>query len=271
MRKRPRLNFILGMMLAALLATAFAACGNDDDNGDAPDDLPGDDAAANGDDVNGVDDSIDDAADDEGIDDEFANGDDEPVNGDDAASLEDALESQEQQTFSITYEIESNGDLITMTIHNDPPRSAMSMQGQFEGMEMSEFTTINDGEDTYVCTADEGEPMCMRMEGMGADMFGDEDLFFLDQDEFLRDIAGEDDTVVSPTSSRTIAGQDADCFDVSDGTGDGTVCISQSHGVVLLVEGTFEGETIRMEVTDFSDTPDPDAFEPPYPVMDFGN
>ena len=72
---------------------------------------------------------------------------------------------------------------------------------------------------------------------------------------------------VLSTSSRNIAGEDANCYTVSgpDIEGEAEMCLS-SEGVPLFTKETAAGVETTMEATDFSHDVSDSDFEPPYPV-----
>jgi hypothetical protein len=271
-----RIPALLSLVLVALLTLALVACGNDDDSDPAPpapngtptetpsDD--GDDDDANGDDA---DDNVD--TDRPTPDDSDAgNGDD---NGDDTAraieAIRRAAEAREQRTLSVTYDIDWGMGTLTIETNSDPPRYSVAMSGDF-GEGFGSFVSIYDGTDNYLCTEEEGVGTCLSFPGDASDFLDDDLFFFLQSEEILGEIAEEEGATIRQVQGRTIAGLQAECYEVSSPEGDGVICISPAMDAVLLIEGTLEDETFRMEVTSISDRPDPSSFEPPYPVIDFG-
>jgi hypothetical protein len=261
MTNRSRFALFLSLGLVAILSLALVACGNDDDdngvpsddaNGAPTDDVDDDDAAPPPDDANGDDD---------------VNGNDDPE--DLAEALRRAAEGQQERPLSITYEIQwMEDEVMQWRIDRDPPRYAMRVEGDFGDGEMGSFAFIFDGEYSYSCIDEDGG-FCMRFEGE-EDQFLDEFLFF-DQEELLREIAEEEGAELRPTSGQTFAGISGECFEATTVEGSGVVCVSTQFNILLFAEGTFDGEYSRMEVIEFSDSPAPNAFEPPYPVMDLGD
>lgn len=270
MRKNGKLSLFLGTLLAGVLSMALVACSDDDDDGDGNGDAEPTATQAT-DDGNGSDPeptaTTDDGNDDGDAEDDNGNGD---GNGDDERDplerLREAADNQGERTMSVTYEIEFDGEIMTMQLSSDPPRQATHFTGSGE---LGTFATIDDGENSYWCSSDAGEEMCIEMESGGGGLFGEE-LFQFEADDLLEEVTADADMQVTRAGSRTIAGQSADCYEFSGVDGDGVMCVSGDN-IVLLIEGTFEGETIRMEVTEYSDQPDDSAFEPPYEVMSMGD
>jgi len=74
---------------------------------------------------------------------------------------------------------------------------------------------------------------------------------------------------VVSTSSRNIAGEDADCYTIrsSDLEGDAEICLSK-EAVPLYTKSTAQGAESTLEATAFSRDVSDSDFQPPYPVTD---
>lgn len=262
MRQRTRPHLSAGLVLAFLLGFGLTACGNDD----AP--ATGE-PAPNGPTATPAEDTATATAtrerDDRGHENTATPATDDAADQGQASETPDAAQ---REPLSIAYEVEAQGELVRITLDSDPPRYAMYMQGDF-GLGPGTFVTIFDGENSYWCTDDGQEELCLELESDAANPFIDDRVFMADRDDTLRDLGGED-ADVTPTEGRSIAGEQADCFDITGPEAEGIVCMGNETDIPLLVEGTFDGESLRMEVTGIEDVPGDAAFEPPYPVIDTG-
>jgi hypothetical protein len=74
---------------------------------------------------------------------------------------------------------------------------------------------------------------------------------------------------VVSTSSRNIAGEDANCYTIrsSDLEGDADICLSK-EAVPLYTKSTAQGSESTLEATAFSRDVSDSDFQPPYPVTD---
>ncbi len=265
--------------IVAGAALVLAACGGEDTD-------PATDAAVTADDT--VSDADDDAGDDAG-DDDTADADDAGVEADDdaddgaaAADADDAtpgdaaagdaltidevvrlLQDAHGTAAQVTYDVEFEGPLTTMTLAQDPPRSAMLLDSA-EG----EFRIITDGDETTSCMQMGGEWQCFTQTLDSEFAEGLLDLPGI-EDTDPEDVA-EDETP-DRIESTTVLDRDAVClwFDESDGAIDVRVCFDTETGIVLLSTGTSpDGEEFRLEAVEVGDV-DPAMFELPAEPMDF--
>ncbi|MGK2966799.1 MAG: hypothetical protein ACSLFM_14520 [Tepidiformaceae bacterium] len=254
-----RLALLFGALMAIL---AFAAaCGGDDD--DEPTGGDAEDATATT--ASGDEDEDDATAE--------ATEEDEEDSADALERLrEAAAAAANRDSFYASYEmrfidaegVESTG---TMTLAAKKPLELFRMVLVEEEGE-SDIAIIQDGETSTICIKDlEDEGSCLLTPGDAEDSpFGSLTSIFTSTDELLDEITAEDDVEVTPAGSKRVAGLDADCYDVKDSTGEGTVCIAEDESLVVEMVGTFEGEETEFRLTEYSDDPDDDVFEPPYEV-----
>lgn len=265
MPKTTRLSLLLSMLLAALLSLALVACGNDDDSNGDETPSGGDPTATTEPDEGNGDETPTEAS---GADDE--DGDDEGNGASGLDAIREAAGTVEERPISLTYEMEYPGGSASITINSDPPRHSMGVRGDL-GEGESQFLTIFDGTDSFLCTQDQGMEQCLRFEGDGETPSPAQQLFLFDPDEILGQIADTEGVDVRKLDNRTIAGEDAQCFELKDDTNDQTICVGTETNIALLIEGTVDGEQMRIEATEVSLEPDESAFEPPYPVTDLGD
>ncbi|HET7737413.1 MAG TPA: hypothetical protein VFK32_02455 [Tepidiformaceae bacterium] len=184
-----------------------------------------------------------------------------------------AAAAEERDSFYASYEmrfvdadgVESTG---TMTLAAKKPLELFRIE-VVEAEGESGFAVIQDAETSTFCIKDVGEEegSCLVTQGEPEDSpFGSLTSLFSSTDELLDELTAEDDAEVTPAGSKRVAGLDADCYDVKDSTGEGTVCIAEDESLVVEVVGTFEGQETEFRLTEYSDDPDDDVFEPPYEV-----
>lgn len=70
---------------------------------------------------------------------------------------------------------------------------------------------------------------------------------------------------VSRSGSETILGIDTECYTYSGPDGDSEACISD-QGFMLRAEWSADGQSARLEATEFSDDVSDEDFEAPYPI-----
>jgi hypothetical protein len=259
------------LVAAAALAVLAAACGGGDATEDetppadtAEDEAPGDGAPE------------DDAEDDVPAEDPADEPEEETPPADDPASgdltLEEfleVLEARELRPSQVTYAVDGSGDFAgagTMTIAQDPPRSATQVENSAGG-----FITIQDGDAAVSCFTEGSAWQCFSLDlGTGMeDMFtGDDPLSDLPDLEDL-DEGDRPDRI----SRDTIVSRSAICIEydeMTDGARDVQICFDEETGALLRSVGTSsDGVTFSIEATAFG-APDPDIFTPPAPVTDIG-
>ena len=154
-----------------------------------------------------------------------------------------------------------------------------NLRVDFEGFEAGdeEFSgsVIATTDAAYLCGEDlqEGEDgTCLEF--AGTDNLDETGLPFGDLLGDLLPVADEAGIEVTDADDREIAGEEADCFTVTQEEieeeleGESLVCLAD-NGIPLLVEGRAEGGEFRLEATDVSEDVSPGDFEPPFPVEEF--
>jgi len=246
------------LLLVALLAGAvFFACGGDDDDED--DGGNGSEPTAAETTENG-----------DGDGDEDADGD----SGDTSEELSDLAEQFGivEVRVSYTFSTSGAGEAFdgTMTFYSRPPDSWRMDLSSADG----EFTMINTGGVSYLCSEEGGQGSCFESpltEAISVPFFN----LFADPAQFETLIDEELSGADVDRSEREIAGQDAICYSASgtvDGeTGEGEYCFRED-GVLLFLQGSGDGTgSIMMEATEVSDTVEDSDLEPPYEILDLGD
>jgi hypothetical protein len=162
---------------------------------------------------------------------------------------------------SYTWSTSGAGQSTTsqQTWYYKPPKARYDLSiGQ--GGSFSIFL-LEDG--TYFCTSSGGSSFCQKT----SDQAGLQQNQAADFDLQIRQRPDQFDATYQGT--RTIAGQQAQCFGVSSHTvgasGDTTACYS-SNGVPLLWQSKSQGQEVTMEATSFSTTVTDADFSLPAPV-----
>jgi hypothetical protein len=227
------------LLLASLLLVTAAACGGDSDD---PEGTPDSTATA--------------APTSEAT---------EPA-GDAAGALEELAAGFTEAEFSVTYESETNLD--------EPPFTGEPVTSEWEWVqsgELSRFdfdggmvgfpgtmTIITTPDESFICVGQGclGSPPDLPIYGSPSGPLSEAVMGISD-----RAAAGE----VTETESREIAGAQARCFEFTGADASGTVCLSES-GVPLHADIESESGALILDATEYSETVDPTAFEPPYDV-----
>jgi hypothetical protein len=224
------------LTVAVLTAGMLAGCGGDDDSANPLD--PGNESLDNGD----------------------SDSDDDPTDVTTGNDEYDALlKKAKTSSYRVTYK---NDDGSEFTVSNDPPKSAF--------LDDSGSMYIRDGNDAISCSGvDSSDPSCIRMDDGGASVDALVQGYFGIAAAFLVADETTDNPLFDVTESddEEIAGRDAKCAEIEAGAltgGDGRfkVCIDQETGVMLFSETETDGDTSRIEATDFGDPQDSD-FEAP--------
>jgi hypothetical protein len=153
----------------------------------------------------------------------------------------------------------------TMVWYKKGDNLRIDFESEVEGEQIS-ATIISGPDQSYLCTEIPGM-------GEGGSCFASSDSTGEGPEAIVSDLesALTDPSVeVVSTSSRQIAGEDADCFTIRspEFQGDAEFCLSQD-GVPLYGKGTDpDGTESSLEATDFSHDVSDSDFEPPYPVIE---
>ena len=129
-------------------------------------------------------------------------------------------------------------------------------------------STIRTPERTLVCL--DGSCLGIPSGGGPGGAFPDPSLALTGQLDLVE--AGAGGASVRSAGTRSIAGEEARCFELSGGGGDigsGTVCFSE-RGVPLLMEFTSSDGDLRLEATDYGTSVSDADFEAPFPVTSLG-
>lgn len=257
MRERSRWLTLAMIIGAALALLAFAACGGDDD-----DDSGGTNTAAptqsGGDGGNG-----------DGTPTETPDGGDNGDDEDPFASLDELTQDLDQVTGKITYEIDTDGDVSTMTLYSNPPNT------RYDTTDDSGVTAIliTTSEATYSCSSDTETCFSFPSDGTGGlGGLGFLSGFFGAGAVGVYVAAAEAAGFDVDTSSGSYAGQDADCFswtDPEDSASSVKFCFG-SNGVMLYEEIKDANSSTTITATEYSSSTSDSDFEPPYDVTTLG-
>lgn len=189
---------------------------------------------------------------------------------DELASLFGSVEAAE---FIVTFQMEQTGgtDAFTgqWTWYQDPAgsRSRFDIDAVSDGEPLT-ATTIVTPERALICV--DGGCLGIPQGGGPGGAFPDPSQALTGQLDLVE--AGAGSASVEAAGSRSIAGEDARCFEVTDAgvdVGSGTVCFSD-RGVPLLMEFKSPDGDFRLEATDYETSVDDDDFEAPFPVTSLG-
>jgi hypothetical protein len=287
---RPWLRW-LAVPLLIVAMFALMACGSDDDSGANDDDSSedgggnggsNDDGAGSGDD--GDSDSDDGDSDSDGDDngDGDSSGDNDgdgsdPDSGSGDTGGEDALTVLQQTaagleagTYSVVYEIQSTGVAGTFTFASEPPGSLLQIEGSLDG-EDGIFMIIDTEDATYFCNGTAGAEMCLKLpkDNLSAVPFQLPTAF--NADDILGQVLDEPGISATPIGSRTIAGIEAECYEVTTTDNEtGEFCVGD--GVILSMEANIDGESYAMQAVEVETDPgNIDIQVPDYPLTDFSD
>ena len=189
---------------------------------------------------------------------------------DELASLFGSVEAAE---FVVTFQMEQTGgtDAFTgqWTWYQDPAgnRSRFDIDAVSDGEPLTAITIVTP-ERALICV--DGACLSIPQGGGPGGAFPDPSQALTGQLDLVE--AGAGSASVQAAGTRSIAGEDARCFEVTDaGTdvGSGTVCFSE-RGVPLLMEFESPDGDFRLEATSYETSVDDDDFEAPFPVTSLG-
>lgn len=250
--------WIVGLAAIALVALGAAACGDDDDSSKKPA------AEATKTDGGASKEATKEAT-------KGATKEATRSSNDGLAALQKAAKDLSKLTYKVSYEISGTdaqtGKIAgTFTLASKPPKSLFGISGDF-GQGEGTFLVIDDGTSSFLCTESDGEKSCLKSKSSGAGATELPTIFSVD--DLMKSIGDDSTASVKEAQGQKIAGKDGKCFDVKSKEGDGMICFS-SDGLVLLIDGQFEGSRITLKAKEASGSPTDKDFEPPYPVIDLG-
>jgi hypothetical protein len=191
-----------------------------------------------------------------------------PEAREDGGEFGDLAQRFAKATFKATYELSTSaeGQVTegTMTWYKKGDSLRIDIEGEVEGEQMS-ASIITRPDQAYFCMQiPEMVEGCSCFSAPGAPGEGVGEII-----SGLEEALTDPEVDVVSTSSRRVAGQDADCFTVRspEFEGDGEICLTE-EGIPLSFKGTTEGVKTSIEATDFSRDVSDDDFEPPYPVSE---
>lgn len=262
---------VSGLLSLSLL---FAACGSNDDDDSTNDDEDSSTpsattAPANTPTASPSNDNDGDATPDDGNGDDDDN-DDNDDEGSPLDRLREAAQAGNPTTYRLVYEMVMEDQTVTLTMAARPPDRMIKITDSSGGTD-DVLVIIEDGESSFFCSSGDGGGQCIKSAGETSPFGSLDDFLVVDAGREIQQLAEETGVTVERTGDRTIAGDAAECYRYTSEDGDGDLCISKARNIVLLIDAISpEGDVVRMEVVDYSDSPSDADFEPPYPVIDFG-
>lgn len=183
--------------------------------------------------------------------------------------LLDILSAAKLSEYKITYKITASGQGAEamsgdQTWYFKPPKSRFDFSSTFGGQKTTiSFFSLPDG--SYYCFGGPGQPVsCLSVGGVGSPL--DQNAAAVTQRSLIENPGGFG---ANYKETKTIAGQQALCYDVTGAAGTfsgGTFCYSKT-GLALLSTFSVQGATWSMEATNVSTTvPDSDFTLPAKPI-----
>jgi hypothetical protein len=179
----------------------------------------------------------------------------------------DLAEKFGKATFKVTYQLSGGGAAATggsMTWYKKGDNLRMDIGGEVEGEQTSAILIVRP-DTSYYCSE-------MPEMGEGGTCFSAPTETGQGAGEMVAELEAtltDPNVDIVSTSSRKIAGEDANCYTLRspDIEGESEVCLS-NEGVPLFTKETVEGAETTLEATDFSRDVSDSDFEPPYPVSE---
>ena len=164
-------------------------------------------------------------------------------------SLSDLVNNAGTKTIKATYTFTASGTPVTFTIYNKPP------DWRFDVTEDGDTTTyISAGGKDYICSQPDQTCTASPVALSSALPF----VGFFTNPQTLSGFAGTG----ANHSTKTVAGEDADCYSASAQGETGEVCFN--HDGILV---SLSGGGLTMEATEVSGTVADSDLTPPYPVQ----
>ncbi len=150
----------------------------------------------------------------------------------------------------------------TLTLSAKPPSSAIIVDGTIAG-QTGKVVAIADGTSTYFCLKAGGQESCLKSAmtpGATAPSIPGFDI-----NATLGALTADPNLKVQPVVGQTIAGKQAECWNIDGQSGKGLFCAADN--LLLLMDGTFGGATATLKAREIGQ-PQADDFEPPYSVTE---
>jgi len=185
----------------------------------------------------------------------------------DVGTLRDAVKDYSKSNYRVVYQVtarSTSGDQsLRYSTSNAPPNSAVLIEDLGE---KETYRSIRDAGYNYFCI--DSEKLCFKSKLTEEDLA--EDILPTVNAGDVVDQAEADGASATEIGGRQIAGRDARCWDITDPSGSGQLCLDRETGITLFVEGNFDGDDSRFEATEFSTSPDTALFVVPadYEITD---
>lgn len=184
--------------------------------------------------------------------------------------MRDASNRLQTATYRLVYEIKGSDPDVgeidgTLTVSSRTPRQAFGISGRIGG-DTGTFMVIQDANLAYLCVEGQGDSACLKTDSnQQAPIPLPAVLSF---DETFKRLAESPGTTAREVAGQTIAGRAGRCFEVAGNEGNGLVCLQESDGLVLLLDGQFGGNQGTLRLKEYIPTPSDRDFEPPYQVVE---
>lgn len=172
-----------------------------------------------------------------------------------APKLSDLVNKVGTKTVKATYTLSGTGATgdESFTLYSRPPDSRVDFTSGG-----STQTFISSGGKDYLCD-DSSQTCSVSPVALGSTL---PFLAFLTDPQTLSSAVSSD----LDHSTKTIAGQDADCYSASGGGATSEVCFN-SDGIIVSIHVSVGGAEYTMEATSVSGTVSDSDLQPPYPVQ----
>ena len=186
------------------------------------------------------------------------------------ALMRSASNRLQSETYRLVYEIKGSdpdvGDIDgTLTVSSRAPRQAFGISGRIGG-DTGTFMVIQEANLAYLCVEGQGDSACLKTESNEQAPIPLPAV--LSFDEAFKRLADSPSTTAREVAGQTIAGRAGRCFEVSGDEGNGLVCIQETDGLVLLMDGQFGATRGALRLKEYVPAPSDRDFEPPYEVIE---
>lgn len=189
-------------------------------------------------------------------------------------ALAASVQEMNEESYYLEYELDfpedeaaASGTLLLVQRGDDTAVRVLADEGEFaifaiEGEQYFCFGAKPPAEDSPI------EAGCYRGDDEDDLSSGDLNGVFFDSTSIMDEIVGDEDARISDAPDRTVAGLEARCLDIEGpGNDAGTICIAKKTGLLVLIEGEFDGEPGRIQLVNAREPSDSD-FELPFDVLD---